>query len=404
MRFKGMGLPWCFLEHPEDPKLCSKSPNASRCSTIWKTQAVQRWCKSLGLTTIHFDQCQLGQCVAKSTVLATDLPLRHWAGMSCTHGTHKKPSGVTSGDLSRYPPLMMQGLAQAIWTHLQSNVQPPPQEDRAHSLQSSVVGATEETKDRPTTTPTSRIQALLDPTVLVRLETSLSIGGSWQEDPNISSTMDPQSLRIDSQAGEGAPFPWRPTTPSQGPDLPWFTIIMQCRPAVLPGTHPHLGQAGRRSRLRLLHYFETGSTPWCGYTGTPKPKHLANKGRTQRWTLTGHDPRCSYWQGKLPLSGDPLRWHPGHISWREGNGHGLGTLYTSGGSLLLPLLSIGIMPGADGGHWWRGQGPDYLWWLLGGSQCSYPGKLWGTHYSSHGYGLHAWDPLASGSPSWTCEK
>ena len=153
-----VGGSWCFLEHPEDPKLCSKSPNASRCSTIWKTQAVQSWCTSLGLTTIHFDQCQLGQCVAKSTVLATDLPLRYWAGMSCTHGTHKKPSGVTSGDLSRYPPLMMQGLAQAIRTHLHSNVSSPPPEDRARSLQSSVVGATEDTQDRPTT-----------PTVLVRL-------------------------------------------------------------------------------------------------------------------------------------------------------------------------------------------------------------------------------------------
>ena len=82
LKFKGPGLPWCFLEHPEDPKLCSKSPNASRCSTIWQTQAVRCWCKSLGLATIHFDQCQLGQCVAKSTVLATDLPLRHcWYGL-----------------------------------------------------------------------------------------------------------------------------------------------------------------------------------------------------------------------------------------------------------------------------------------------------------------------------------
>ncbi len=70
--------------------------------------------RSLGLATIHFDQCELGQCVAKSTVLATDLPLRHWDGMSCTHGAHQKPSGVTSGDLSRYPPMMMQGLAQDL--------------------------------------------------------------------------------------------------------------------------------------------------------------------------------------------------------------------------------------------------------------------------------------------------
>ena len=27
MRYEGPGLPWCFLEHPEDPKLCSTAPN-----------------------------------------------------------------------------------------------------------------------------------------------------------------------------------------------------------------------------------------------------------------------------------------------------------------------------------------------------------------------------------------
>ena len=139
LRFKGKGLPWCFLEHPEDPKLCSKSPNASRCSTIWQTHAVRQWCRTLGLATIHFDQCELGQCVAKSTVLATDLPLRHWTGMTCTHGSHQKPSGVTSSDLSRYPPMMMRGLAQSIVTHTSSQFG-PPSEDSAHSLQSSGVG------------------------------------------------------------------------------------------------------------------------------------------------------------------------------------------------------------------------------------------------------------------------
>ena len=61
MRYKGPGLPWCFLEHPEDPKLCSTSPSANRCSTIWQTQAVQAWCRTMGLTLIHFDECELGQ-------------------------------------------------------------------------------------------------------------------------------------------------------------------------------------------------------------------------------------------------------------------------------------------------------------------------------------------------------
>ena len=82
MRYKGPGLPWCFLEHPEDPKLCSTSPNANRCSTIWQTQAVKAWCKAMGLTLIHFDECELGQTAVKSTVLATDLPLHHWQGLS----------------------------------------------------------------------------------------------------------------------------------------------------------------------------------------------------------------------------------------------------------------------------------------------------------------------------------
>lgn len=60
MRYEGPGLPWCFLEHLQNPKVCSTSPHASRCSTIWQTQAVQLW----GLTLI----------AVKSTVLATGLP------------------------------------------------------------------------------------------------------------------------------------------------------------------------------------------------------------------------------------------------------------------------------------------------------------------------------------------
>ena len=149
----------------------------SQYKQIWKTHAVQKWCRSLGLATIHFDQCELGQCVAKSTVLATDLPLRHWAGMTCTHGSHQKPSGVTSGDLSRYPPMMMRGLAQSILTHTAFHFGPPPIEDRAHSLQSSGVGTPEEAKGSPTTTPISRLQALLDPTPIEDRAHSLQSSG-----------------------------------------------------------------------------------------------------------------------------------------------------------------------------------------------------------------------------------
>ena len=128
MRYKGPGLPWCFLEHPEDPKLCSTSPSANRCSTIWQTQAVQAWCRTMGLTLIHFDECELGQSAVKSTVLATDLPLHHWQGLHCTHEKHERAPGMNSSDLSRYPPEMMQGLSTAIIQHIALEV-------RANSLQ-----------------------------------------------------------------------------------------------------------------------------------------------------------------------------------------------------------------------------------------------------------------------------
>ena len=63
----------------------------------------------------------------------------------------------------------MGGLTTTTTPRLQALPVPPPTEDSAHSLQSSGVVTPVEVKDRPTSTPTSRIQALLDPTVLVRL-------------------------------------------------------------------------------------------------------------------------------------------------------------------------------------------------------------------------------------------
>ena len=170
MRYKGPGLPWCFLEHPEDPKLCSTSPtSANRCSTIWQTQAVQAWCRAMGLTLIHFDECELGQAAVKSTVLATDLPLHHWQGLHCTHEKHERAPGMNSSDLSRYPPEMMQGLSTAIMQHIAMEGSEPLLEVRAHSLQPTGGVPAPEVVDRPSTTPVSRLQALLDPTVVVRL-------------------------------------------------------------------------------------------------------------------------------------------------------------------------------------------------------------------------------------------
>ncbi len=76
-----------------------------------------------GHYSIHFDQRQLGQCVAKSTVLATDLPLRHWAGLSCTHGrgSHRVTLADTHSTSSGYP-----------CTYTASNSVPPT---RGQSLQ-----------------------------------------------------------------------------------------------------------------------------------------------------------------------------------------------------------------------------------------------------------------------------
>ena len=126
---------WCFLEHPEDPKLCSKSPNASRCSTIWQTQAVRSWCKSLGLSVPAGTMRGKIHCSCHGPPTAQlGRPILHpWE--------HRKPSGVTSSDLSRHPPHTMQGIAQAVLVHTQSTSSPSPHEDRAYSLQSSVVGA-----------------------------------------------------------------------------------------------------------------------------------------------------------------------------------------------------------------------------------------------------------------------
>ena len=52
--------------------------------------------------------------VQKSTTLSTDLPLHHWQGLECNHGSHTKPKEMKSDDLSRHPPPLMKGLAEAI--------------------------------------------------------------------------------------------------------------------------------------------------------------------------------------------------------------------------------------------------------------------------------------------------
>ena len=56
--------------------------------------------------------CRLGQLVKKATTLATDLPIRDWDQMRCTHHSHVGTN--ESSTLSRYPWDMMAGLAKAI--------------------------------------------------------------------------------------------------------------------------------------------------------------------------------------------------------------------------------------------------------------------------------------------------
>ena len=130
-----------FLEHPADPAAHSQSPNAHRCSTLWVTQAYQRWGKSLHHKKITFDQCQMGQQVAKTTTISTDLDLSHWNGLWCTHTDHPKPRDIQSSDLSRYPWDMMRGLAQAIATRVRPLGQrEAPQHNASPALHTSDTG------------------------------------------------------------------------------------------------------------------------------------------------------------------------------------------------------------------------------------------------------------------------
>ena len=78
----------------------------SKCCIVWQIQssAMRSWRERPTLPMAHFDQCQLGQCVPKSTVIATDLPLKHWDGLVCDDAEHVKYQGVTSADLSRPEP------------------------------------------------------------------------------------------------------------------------------------------------------------------------------------------------------------------------------------------------------------------------------------------------------------
>ena len=84
-----------FLEHPEDPKLRSKSPSAGKCSTIWILPEYRHLATRQAHSRISCDQCVLGQIVTKRTTLSTNLDLNHWHDIRCKHPAHALPEGTT---------------------------------------------------------------------------------------------------------------------------------------------------------------------------------------------------------------------------------------------------------------------------------------------------------------------
>ena len=150
-----------FLEHPRDPAECSQAPAAAKCSSIWTTHIYKEWAKVVGHHTVHLDQCRLGQVARKSTTFSTDPPLHHWGDLQCIHADHIRPPDMTSSDLSRYPPDLMSGLAQAI-------VQSTP------TRQSSPMGCQQRGEppgrtDRSSSVPLSQTMTLADDPIIVQV-------------------------------------------------------------------------------------------------------------------------------------------------------------------------------------------------------------------------------------------
>ncbi len=99
------------VEHPQDAMECSDSPSTHRCSSLWATKVFKAWKPTVGHHLVKFDQCRLGQLVAKATTISSDLDICCWDGLKCNHPGHVD---MKSSDLSRYSPPMMIGLAGAI--------------------------------------------------------------------------------------------------------------------------------------------------------------------------------------------------------------------------------------------------------------------------------------------------
>ena len=70
------------------------------------------------LIAIVLDQCVLGQLVAKTTGLATNLALDHLDGLECNHpGQHKDVCIDNSGDLSRWAWGLNINIARALGSY-----------------------------------------------------------------------------------------------------------------------------------------------------------------------------------------------------------------------------------------------------------------------------------------------
>ena len=161
-----------FLEHPQDPVECSDSPSAHRCSSLWATEVFQAWYHAVGHHLVKFDQCRLGQLVAKATTLSTDLDICCWDGLKCNHAGHVLPEDMKSSDLSRYPPAMMLGLAGAISRKLLDigtcSSKPTISWDASTPTNPRVVHR-DPVSDRPSSLPLAHRVSLMDENLVVQL-------------------------------------------------------------------------------------------------------------------------------------------------------------------------------------------------------------------------------------------
>ena len=83
--------------------LCSSSAKAAICSSLWITQMMTTFIKFYALLFLLFDQCRLGQIVAKTTSAVTNLALEGLHELRCNHpGQHREVKIEDSSSLSRW--------------------------------------------------------------------------------------------------------------------------------------------------------------------------------------------------------------------------------------------------------------------------------------------------------------